>query len=207
MLLACAGGFLDAYTYVSRDHVFANSQTGNLVLFGVGVASGAWREALRHVWPILAFVLGVLCAELLQAPRVARVILRPARASIALEILVLAIVGALPAAAPDLVVTVLVSFVSSVQVSTFRTLVKWPYSTTMTTGNLRTATQAHARFLLHRAPEAAAQARAFGVVIAAFLSGAVLGSVVTGRLGGHAAWVVAGILCLTPVLFVLDERG
>ena len=32
-LLALAGGFLDAYTYICRGGVFANAQTGNIVLF------------------------------------------------------------------------------------------------------------------------------------------------------------------------------
>ena len=34
-LLAISGGFLDAYTYVCRGGVFANAQTGNLVLLAV----------------------------------------------------------------------------------------------------------------------------------------------------------------------------
>jgi len=31
-LLAVVGGFLDVYTFISRDGVFANAQTGNVVL-------------------------------------------------------------------------------------------------------------------------------------------------------------------------------
>ena len=38
MLLAIVGGFLDAYTYVARGGVFANAQTGNIVLFGLHLA-------------------------------------------------------------------------------------------------------------------------------------------------------------------------
>ena len=34
-LLALAGGFLDAYTYICRGGVFANAQTGNIVLFSI----------------------------------------------------------------------------------------------------------------------------------------------------------------------------
>jgi uncharacterized membrane protein YoaK (UPF0700 family) len=30
-----AGGFMDAYSYLARGHVFANAQTGNIVLFAV----------------------------------------------------------------------------------------------------------------------------------------------------------------------------
>ena len=34
-ILASAGGFLDAYSYLVRGHVFANAQTGNIVLLGM----------------------------------------------------------------------------------------------------------------------------------------------------------------------------
>ena len=32
--LALSGGFQDAYSFLARGHVFANAQTGNIVLFG-----------------------------------------------------------------------------------------------------------------------------------------------------------------------------
>ena len=40
VLLAVVGGSLDAYSYVARGHVFANAQTGNIVLFGLHLADG-----------------------------------------------------------------------------------------------------------------------------------------------------------------------
>lgn len=36
-ILAIVGGFLDSYSYLMRGHVFANAQTGNIVLFGVNL--------------------------------------------------------------------------------------------------------------------------------------------------------------------------
>jgi uncharacterized membrane protein YoaK (UPF0700 family) len=171
-LLAIVGGFLDAYTYVSRDGVFANSQTGNLVLFGVEAARGNWANAVRHVPPIIAFIVGVVAAETLKRPRVARVIRRPARVALFLEIVVLLLVGALPQSTPSSIVTVTIAFVASVQVSTFRTLVKWPYNNTMATGNLRTAVQSLYLAFADRDPDAGAQARAFSAVIVCFLVGA-----------------------------------
>ena len=42
LILAAAGGFLDAYTYISRGGVFANAQTGNIVLLGVNAADKQW---------------------------------------------------------------------------------------------------------------------------------------------------------------------
>ena len=40
ILLAISGGFMDAYSYMMRDHVFANAQTGNILLFGVYLSEG-----------------------------------------------------------------------------------------------------------------------------------------------------------------------
>ena len=35
IMLALTGGFLDAYTYITRGGVFANAQTGNIVLMAI----------------------------------------------------------------------------------------------------------------------------------------------------------------------------
>ena len=58
-LLSITGGFLDAYTFVSRDGVFANAQTGNFARLAISLAEGSWERALRYVIPILFFVIGV----------------------------------------------------------------------------------------------------------------------------------------------------
>ena len=64
LLLAGAGGFLDAYTFVGRGGVFANAQTGNIVLLAVAAGERHWPAALLHVPPILAFMLGVATAAI-----------------------------------------------------------------------------------------------------------------------------------------------
>jgi uncharacterized membrane protein YoaK (UPF0700 family) len=66
VLPAVVGGGLDAYTYVSRGGVFANAQTGNVVLMAIEAARAQWRQALDHLPPILA---GVAAAESLKRPR------------------------------------------------------------------------------------------------------------------------------------------
>lgn len=48
-----AGGFFDAYTYLCRGKVFANAQTGNIVLFGANIAEGNWLRAAEYFLPIL----------------------------------------------------------------------------------------------------------------------------------------------------------
>ena len=64
-LLAVSGGLMDAYSYLYRDHVFANAQTGNILLFGISVARGDFSEALRYFFPFMAFACGIAIAEFL----------------------------------------------------------------------------------------------------------------------------------------------
>ena len=49
IILALAGGFMDVYSYVGRDHVFANAQTGNILLVGVSISEGNWALVLLGV--------------------------------------------------------------------------------------------------------------------------------------------------------------
>ena len=56
ILLCLAGGFLDAYTYVTRGGVFANAQTANLILMTLGLATGKGAQALKYLVPILFYL-------------------------------------------------------------------------------------------------------------------------------------------------------
>ena len=59
-ILALSGGFQDAYTYNARDEVFSNAQTGNVVLMSQHLMMGDFKIALRYLFPLIAFALGVL---------------------------------------------------------------------------------------------------------------------------------------------------
>ena len=58
-LYTTIGGYLDAYCYVTHGHVFANAQTGNIVLLGLALAEGNLAAALSHLPPLLTFTAGV----------------------------------------------------------------------------------------------------------------------------------------------------
>jgi uncharacterized membrane protein YoaK (UPF0700 family) len=206
VLLAVAGGFQDAYSFIALGGVFANAQTGNVVLFGVEAAREHWAEAVRHVPSLLAFVLGVVVAETLGRPRVATALRWPARMALVLEIVVLVIVGFLPRGVPDSLLVVMIAFTASVQVTTFRTLIIWPYNTAMVTGNLRTAAQAAYAAVADRDPEAVRKTRSFSAIIGSFVIGAFAGGWLTLHVGRHAIWISAGVLAAALCLFVVDEH-
>jgi len=51
LFLSVSGGLQDVYTYLFRGKVFANAQTGNIVLMSVHAFAGEWGEALRYLVP------------------------------------------------------------------------------------------------------------------------------------------------------------
>ena len=57
--LALSGGFQDAYSFLARGHVFANAQTGNIVLFGTKVFALDIAGAIHYLLPVTAFMLGI----------------------------------------------------------------------------------------------------------------------------------------------------
>lgn len=61
-VLAAGGGFMDIYTYILYDGVFANAQTGNVVLLGYRMMNGNFKGALYSLIPIIAYVAGIFVA-------------------------------------------------------------------------------------------------------------------------------------------------
>ena len=49
VFLALSGGFQDAYTYFTRDEVFSNAQTGNVVLMSQHFMLGEWQRGLHYL--------------------------------------------------------------------------------------------------------------------------------------------------------------
>ncbi len=141
-LLAITGGFLDIYTYVVRGKVFANAQTGNIVLFGLNIAEGNVKESFYYLIPILAFMLGVFIAEKIRkyfTNNKAKIHWR--QVIIIIEMITILIVSFVPRGRFNMFVNVAISFICSMQVESFRKVNGNSFATTMCTGNLRSATE------------------------------------------------------------------
>lgn len=204
MLLAIVGGFLDAYTFIGRGGVFANAQTGNIVFVGIYAAKGNWGQALAHVPPILAFIVGVIVAEAIKKNPLRLFMQDWEKAVLLLEIIVLFIIGFVPNTIPNIFVTVTISFVASVQVTSFRKLVDSPYNTTMCTGNLRSVSQAAYIAFTKKDRESAIKAIRYSTIILSFLTGAFLGGLLTLFVGIKAIWGAVFVLVCAFILFSID---
>ena len=64
--LSVSGGLQDAYTYICRGKVFANAQTGNIVLLSQNLFERNFNAAIHYLVPLLFFAFGVAAAELIR---------------------------------------------------------------------------------------------------------------------------------------------
>mgnify|MGYP002537604668 CR=1 FL=1 len=114
-----SGGLQDAYTYLCRDKVFANGQTGNIVLFSAYLFDGAWDQCLRYLVPVLSFMTGIFVAECIHRRFKAMEKVHWRQLILLAEIAVLFAVGFLPQTL-NTVANALVSFSCAMQVQAFR---------------------------------------------------------------------------------------
>jgi uncharacterized membrane protein YoaK (UPF0700 family) len=175
LLLAFAGGYIDAYTWIIHG-AMANAQTANLVLLWVYGMMGDWDRALHFVPPILAFAVGVLIAAWLR--RVAGD--RASAISTLVEILLLVVIGILHNRLPDLAGTLGISVVAAMQAAVFTTVEGAVYSSVMITGNMRQAIEGMFAVAAGGGPpEALRRASIFAAVCVAFGFGAAVGAFAT----------------------------
>ena len=208
ILLAIVGGFLDAYTFICRGGVFANAQTGNIVLVGVEATNGNFRQAFMALLPIVAFIIGIIVTEQIKDfnfPSSASAICSE-RIILVIEIIVLFIIGFIPTSISHAFATIPISFVSSVQIASFGKLVDSPYSTTMCTGNLRSASQAAYKAFVKKDNNSAIKTARYAIVIFSFIIGACFAGILTSRIGVKSIWFTVLVLIISLSLFSIDEH-
>lgn len=202
-VLSLAGGFLDAYTYLVRGGVFANAQTGNVVLLGINLMDRDWARAGHYLVPILAFAAGVLTARLVHDHLDQRGRLHWRQLTVGAEVLLLLAVAALPATASG-AANVLVSYVCAIQAESFRKFNGNVFASTMCTGNLRSGTEQLYQYWRAGGGEHGRRAAQYYGIVLFFAAGAALGAWCS-RLWGRPAALGAGAL-LILAFFLMFQR-
>jgi uncharacterized membrane protein YoaK (UPF0700 family) len=178
MLLALAGGYLDAYTWIVHQ-TMANAQTANLVFLWVHATAGRWAMALHFVPPILAFAAGVLVASCLRHIAEAKA----GQISVLVEIAFLIFVSILHNRLPAVAGTLGISFVAAVQTASFPKVEGWAYSSVMATSNFRQAIEGlFAAISGKREPGAFRRTYVFAALCTGFGTGAAIGAFGTERM-------------------------
>lgn len=173
-LLAIVGGFLDAYTYCCRDQVFANAQTGNIVRVGITLANGEYMKTLRYTIPILAFTAGVLMAMHMRDRYNTKFHWR--QVVLFVEAVIIVVVGFIPMNNIfNILANIMISFLCAMQAESFRKVLGKPFSSTMCTGNLRSASEYLYHAVANKDYRLLINMSHYIFIIIAFIAGAFMG--------------------------------
>lgn len=200
LLLASVGGFLESYSFICRDGVFANCQTGNMVLLSMYLAKGDWTHVISYFIPILSFVVGVILTEFIHKISNNHK-LHWRQYIILFELALLATVGFIPSGKYNIVATTLIAFSCSMQVECFRKVKGSVYATTMCTGNLRSGTFQLFEYFCNKDRGSLRKAGNYFAVILIFMAGAIVGGITTELWGEYAIFLSCTVLLL--VFFIM----
>ena len=196
MFLTFIGGFLDAYCVILRGGVFASAQTGNIVFIGVDIATNQWSQLPEKIMPIIAFGIGVIIVQL------ARRHFNTARLNIwrlwllALQIIVLIIVGFLSTAVPNMIVTTMLSMSMATQLASYSTVNGYPYANTFTTCNYRKLVENCYLFIATKEKKYQQKAKYFGLIVGSFFIGTIGSGFLVKVINVRAAWLAAALLAI-----------
>ena len=194
-LLAVSGGLMDAYSYLFRGQVFANAQTGNILLLSVHLAQQEWRLALQYACPVMAFSCGIALVTITRYISKRFGWLHWRQTCVLFEAAVLFAVAWFPQSM-NLFANSLISLACGTQVEAFRKIENTGVATTMCIGNLRLAIHSTVTHCIERGDVDKHAALISSAIIAAFSAGAVTGSVLLHHFGTYSIW------CSTSVLMV-----
>ena len=203
-LLAVSGGLMDAYSFLFRGRVFANAQTGNIVLLSIQLADGNWGEAGRYALPFLCYVCGLVVAHVV-CLHSRNLTTHWRQLSLMLEICILATVAFVPSS-HDWLANALTSLACGIQVQSFRKVHGRPIATTMCMGNTRQAVQELVDFAHRREPRALESSLLHFGTVFAFATGAVIGSRMVALLGQHAILVSVALLVVAALILFWDRE-
>ena len=202
IVVTCAGGLMDAYSYLMHGEVFANGQTGNVVLLVLRLSEADWGGALRYVIPIAAFVLGIFLSCCVQGEFFPEGRARMQRCVIAFEAALFGVIALVATHVPDLLVNSVISFAAAVSFQNFRTFgTKSTYASVFCTGNLRSLGLSLYEGLVRGDAHERHRAQRYAAIIASFGVGVLLGKAVCG-LAGDSACIVVSALFLLATAFV-----
>ena len=204
VFLSLSGGLQDAYTYLFRGKVFANAQTGNIVLLSANIMDGRWDKVLHYLVPLCAFALGVLVAEKMREQFQAMQRLHWRQLVVLGEVLLLFAVGFLPQS-QNLLANAIVSFSCAMQVQAFRKVNGYAFASTMCIGNLRSGMDSLCAWLVGGNTKAFGKARHYFAIIFLFALGAGLGSLALAPMGSRAIWLSCLLLFISFCLMFLKE--
>lgn len=205
-LLSVSGGLQDVYTYVSRGHVFANAQTGNIVLLSQNIFEHNWNTALHYFIPLIFFALGVAAATIIRQSFQNLQRFHWRQIVLVIEIVLLFIVGFIPGNF-NLIANALVSFSCAMQVQSFRKVDNYAFASTMCIGNIRSGTEALCNYFKNHNKQMLYKSLHYFGIIFLFALGSGIGSAMIVHFNLHTIWLSSLLLFIGfSIMFIEEEK-
>ena len=203
--LSVSGGLQDAYTYIFRDKVFANAQTGNIVLLSQCIANRDLELSIHYIVPLLFFAVGIAVAETIHGKFKEARRLHWRQLVLIIEIALLFIVGFLPEEW-NLLANAMVSFSCAMQVQAFRKVKGYAFASTMCIGNMRSGMEAMCAYIKTGEKVILYKAIHYWGIIIMFAFGAGLGGSLIPFLGLYTIWVSCILLIISLLIMFIKEE-
>lgn len=204
IFITLAGGFQDAYSYLMRGKVFANAQTGNIVLLFKNVVDLNFKGAVAYLIPVISFALGVYVAVRFENA-IEKRILHWRQYIVVFEIIIMILVSFIPENLNNLA-NALLSFSCAMQVYAFKKIYGLSFATTMCIGNLRSATENLSKYHITKNRTYLENSKKYYTVIFIFGMGAALGYISSDFFGLKSILLAASLLTISFIILFFEDR-
>lgn len=202
--LSVSGGLQDAYTYIFRGKVFANAQTGNIVLLSQSIAEKNWHLALHYLVPLIFFAFGIAVSEFVHIKYRKIQKFHWRQLVVFNEIILLFVVGFLPLEW-NLLANAIVSFSCAMQVQAFRKVNGYAFASTMCIGNMRSGVESLCAYVKTKDKKILHKSLCYWAIIIMFAIGAGLGGYFIKLFNMRTIWVSCGLLFVSFMIMFIKE--
>ena len=203
--LSLSGGLQDAYTYIFRGNVFANAQTGNIVLLSQSLYEKNWAVSIHYLIPLLSFAFGIVIAQWIRESFKYAQSLHWRQLVLLFEMLLLFIVGFLPVKL-NTFANALVSFSCAMQVQAFQKVTGYTFSSTMCIGNIRNAMESFYMFKKSHDRKLLKKSMRYLEIILLFGFGAGIGRHFISKFNSGTIWISCLLLLFCfCIMFIREE--
>ena len=206
-LLIFAAGMMGAYTLILRGGVFCNAQTANLALMAVAFGTQDYAKGLYYLIPISAYFLGIMVSEWVAGKVRKRKWLRWDTILIAIECMVLLVIGWIPLTTNHHYVQITINFICAMQFTTFRSAESVPMATTFCTAHVRQTGVNIVRYLTTKDKKAKELMLRHGSMLLCFTGGAFVEALACGWLLEKAVWLILVPLGIVLLRLIMADRG
>ncbi|MEB6209499.1 YoaK family protein [Staphylococcus pasteuri] len=198
VLLTFVGGYIDAYTFLTRGGTLAAGQTGNIIFLASELSHSDLNGGMLKISSVISFMVGVMFVSLIHHQMATRYWRLVSLVPITLSCI---IVGFLPTSVSNLYILPPLAFGMAMLTTSFSKIEGEGYNNTFSTGNIKNGVIALSEYMLNRDKAPLRKAQLYIRIVLSFIIGAIVSAEVQLFLGTYAILVAATILIVIFIFY------